>query len=164
MGLGLKDLIETHLATPKYVALFLCLTGVLLALTLVKRKTTDLVRLTLGSAVILGIVQGCAILPGISRSGSTIAIALVLGIAGKEAARFSFLMALPAIGGATLLSVLKLSEANLSLFSTSVGFAAAGISGWLALRWFIPLVERGKLHIFAPYVWALALGTWFWMS
>ena len=164
MGLGLKDLIETHLATPRYVALFLCLTGVLLALTLVKRKTTDLVRLSLGSALILGIVQGCAILPGISRSGSTIAIALVLGIAGKEAARFSFLMALPAIGGATLLSMLKLNAANLSVFSTSVGFAAAGISGWLALRWFIPLVERGKLHIFAPYVWALALGTWFWMS
>ena len=164
MGLGLKDLIEQHLATPNYVAGFLVVTGCLLAMTLLRKNANRAVELTLGTALVLGVVQGCAILPGISRSGSTIAVALVLGIAGKEAARFSFLMALPAITGATLLSLLKLDESQLSFTVVAIGFVSAGISGWVALKWFIPLVEKGKLHIFAPYVWLLALGTWLWMS
>lgn len=164
MGLGLKDVIEEHLATPSFVALFLVVTGCLLAMTLIKRNTENPVELGIRIALILGVVQGCAILPGISRSGSTIAVALVLGLAGKEAARFSFLMALPAIAGATLLSLLKLGEANLSVLVVATGLLTSGISGWLALKWFIPLVEKGRLHIFAPYVWLLGLGTWLWIT
>ncbi len=164
MGLGLKDVIEEHLATPSYVAGFLVVTGCLLAMTLTRRNTGAVVRLTMGTALLLGVVQGCAILPGISRSGSTIAVALVLGIAGKEAARFSFLMALPAITGATFLSLLKLDESHLGIHVIAIGLVSAGVSGWLALKWFIPLVEKGKLHYFAPYVWLLAIGTWMWMS
>lgn len=163
MGLGLKDLIESRFANPGYVGLFLTVTGALLALTLLRKNSTSTTQLTLGLAILLGCVQGCAILPGISRSGSTIAVALLLGIAGKEAARFSFLMALPAISGATLLSLRKLEETQLEYGVILIGFIAAGVSGWLALKWFIPLVEKGRLHIFTPYVWAVACGVWLWM-
>ena len=164
MGLSLKDLIERHLAQPSYVAGFLVVTGLLLAMTLLRKNADRAVELTVATALILGVVQGCAILPGISRSGSTIAVALVMGIAGKDAARFSFLMALPAIAGATLLSLMKLEESQLSLIVVVIGLLSAGVSGWIALKWFIPLVEKGKLHVFAPYVWLLAIGTWLWMS
>lgn len=163
MGLGLKDLIESQFANPGYVSAFLVVTGVLLSLTLLRKDSRNATAISLKLALLLGCVQGCAILPGISRSGSTIAVALLLGIAGKEAARFSFLMALPAISGATLLSLRRLEEINLELSVVVIGFVAAGVSGWLALKWFIPLVEKGRLHIFTPYVWAVACGVWLWM-
>lgn len=112
----------------------------------------------IGQAILLGCVQGLAITPGISRSGSTIAIALLCGVSRESAARFSFLMAIPAILGAALLksdSVSALSMAQLNL--VAVGMLSALVFGYVALRYLIRLVMQGELWRFAFYCWAVGL-------
>lgn len=113
-----------------------------------------------GSAFAIGLVQALAILPGISRSGSTIGTAVLLGINRERAARFSFLMVLPLILGAAAKKGLDLygSEAvSTSLRSDwgvyAVGFVAAFISGIFACKWMIALVKRSRLTWFAIYCW-----------
>jgi undecaprenyl-diphosphatase len=113
-----------------------------------------------GSALIIGIAQTIAVLPGISRSGSTIGAALLLGIDRYKATRFSFLMVVPPILGATLLKVKDLAEAgstDTSVLPLVVGFIAAFGSGLLACRWMIRLVRNGKLKYFAWYCIAIGL-------
>jgi undecaprenyl-diphosphatase len=109
-------------------------------------------------AILLGCIQGLAITPGISRSGSTIAIALLCGVSRESAARFSFLMAIPAILGAALLksaSVSTLSMAELNL--VIAGMASALVVGYIALRYLIRLVMQGELWRFSFYCWAVGL-------
>ncbi|MGB2228381.1 MAG: undecaprenyl-diphosphate phosphatase, partial [Flavobacteriales bacterium] len=107
LGLGFKDAIET-LATPKFVGAMLCVTALVLLLS--QRASGGNRPLGAGRALGIGLAQACAILPGISRSGSTIGAALMLGVSREEAAKFSFLMALIPIGGATLLTLKDLME------------------------------------------------------
>jgi len=105
-------------------------------------------------AIIIGLAQAVAVLPGISRSGSTIATGLLLGVDKSKIARFSFLMVLPPIIGATLLKVKDLVEAppaNFEVMPLLVGFLAAFISGLFACTWMINLVKKGKLIYFAIY-------------
>lgn len=107
-------------------------------------------------ASIIGLAQAVAILPGISRSGSTIATALLLGVSREQAARFSFLMVLPPIAGATLLEVKDLMEAPAAETATDLslltgGFIAAFISGVIACSWMVKIVKRSKLSWFALY-------------
>ena len=102
LGLGFKDAIEA-LATPKFVGAMLCVTALVLLLS--QRASGGNRPLGAGRALGIGLAQACAILPGISRSGSTIGAALMLGVSREEAAKFSFLMALIPIGGATLLTL-----------------------------------------------------------
>ncbi len=107
------------------------------------------------SAIIIGIAQAFAVLPGISRSGSTIATALILGVERSKAARFSFLMVLIPILGASLLEMMDYAE-NPSLHtidavSLIVGFLAAFVSGYIACKWMIKIVKKGKLTYFAIY-------------
>lgn len=105
-------------------------------------------------AILIGIAQAIAVLPGISRSGSTIAIALYAGVGKVRAARFSFLMVLPPIIGGTLLEVKEVSEQpqlHINWLELSIGFVAAFFMGWLACRWMIRLVKRGQLLYFALY-------------
>ena len=106
----------------------------------------------------IGLAQACAILPGISRSGSTIGAALILGVSREEAARFSFLMALIPIGGATLLTLKDLLEqpstADLAggpWAGYALGTLAAFVSGWAACTWMIRLVKRSNLAGFGAY-------------
>ncbi len=149
------------------VGIMLWVTGLLLYLTTrAKEQTGDV---SFPKAIIVGIAQAIAILPGISRSGSTIATSLLLGIDRTAAARFSFLMVLPPILGATLLKVRKFVEASEATASTgdigaltlTVGFFAAFFTGLLACTWMINLVRRGKLVWFSIYcaiVGAIAIG------
>ncbi|MFK7952049.1 MAG: undecaprenyl-diphosphate phosphatase [Ekhidna sp.] len=107
------------------------------------------------ASILIGFSQAFAVLPGISRSGSTIATALILGIERSKAARFSFLMVLIPILGASLLEVKDYTE-NPSLHSVElstllVGFLAAFISGFIACKWMIKIVKKGKLTYFAIY-------------
>jgi undecaprenyl-diphosphatase len=104
-----------------------------------------------------------AILPGISRSGSTISIALFLGIDREIAARYSFLLSLPAIVGALALSVdASLTTASIPIREILVGtFAAFGV-GTLALKVLLGLVRRGQLFSFAPYCWLVGLVALVW--
>ena len=147
-----------------FVGLMLLFTGVLLYLTTkAKEKTGDV---TFKNAFIVGLVQAVAILPGISRSGSTIAASLLLGINKSKAAQFSFLMVLPPILGTLLLKVLKFMEltggptaaadvASIPPMILLVGFIAAFISGLFACQWMIKIVRKSKLQYFAYYCFAV---------
>ncbi|MEM7374789.1 MAG: undecaprenyl-diphosphate phosphatase [Bacteroidota bacterium] len=116
---------------------------------------------------IIGVAQAIAIMPGISRSGSTISTALILGVDREKAARFSFLMVLPPILGATLLKVKDYMEASSVIETGSAesvgpvaliaGFAAAFIAGLFACQWMIRLVKRSKLDYFAIYCWIVGV-------
>tara|TARA_Y100000814_G_scaffold260851_1_gene211786 strand:+ start:1373 stop:2164 length:792 start_codon:yes stop_codon:yes gene_type:complete len=112
-------------------------------------------------AFLIGIAQAFAVLPGISRSGSTIAVALLLGVDKKKATRFSFLMALIPIVGANAKDILDggLASSSVSTISLLFGFFAAFISGVLACRWMIAIVNHGKLIHFAYYCGIVGLGS-----
>lgn len=105
------------------------------------------------NALFIGIAQAIAILPGISRSGATIASAVLLGIEREKAARFSFLMVIPLILGSMLKSVLDADGVAISMHPLPliVGFISALITGIVACRWMIALVKRSQLKFFAYY-------------
>jgi undecaprenyl-diphosphatase len=113
------------------------------------------------SALIIGFAQMIAIMPGISRSGATISTALYLGIDREKATRFSFLMVLIPIFGATLLEILQLSEVAepgaISNTSLAIGAIAAFISGLFACSWMLKIVKRGKLVYFSLYCVVIGL-------
>lgn len=116
--------------------------------------------ITFADAFIIGVAQALAVLPGISRSGSTIATSLLLGKKREEAARFSFLMVLIPILGANLLDLLDYEasqSAAIGAVPLIVGFFAAFMAGLLACQWMIRIVNRGKLIYFAIY--CLIIGT-----
>ena len=107
-------------------------------------------------ALIIGIAQAIAVLPGVSRSGSTIATGLILGNKKESLAQFSFLMVIPPILGEALLDVLKIVKGedvmgSIGTLPLLVGFVAAFLSGCLACKWMISIVKRGKLIYFGIY-------------
>ena len=125
-----------------------------------------------GTALVMGLAQAAAIVPGISRSGATVVAALWRGLDPREAAAFSFLMSVPAVGGAALLKVPELvagaaagGASGVDAVSTAVlGVAAvvACVTGVLAIRAFRAMLESRSLHRFAPYLWAVgAIFLWF---
>lgn len=155
VGLRFKDSIEA-LASSQFVGGMLCITAGILFFSQ-KAQSGDR-PLQSGRALTIGLAQALAILPGISRSGSTIGAALLLGVSRKEAARFSFLMALVPIGGATLLTAKDLLErpetdaiAGGPMWGYALGTAAAFFSGWLACTWMIRLVQKSNLAGFGFY-------------
>lgn len=138
----------------------LVITGLLLFLADRAKKTHKSVKPT--EAIIVGISQAIAILPGISRSGATISTSVLLGIDREKAARFSFLMVLPLIIGKSLLDLKDIysGEANLEAIGGMqlfVGFLFAFVAGLFACNWMIALVKRAKLKYFAFYCFAVAI-------
>jgi len=142
------------------VSAMLALTGLLLLISHYTRHKNG--KVTFGKAFIIGLAQTVAIMPGISRSGSTITTALFLGVERSKAARFSFLMVLPPILGAALLKTLDLFKASGPVLGEAsapaliAGFLAAFISGLVACTWMIQLVRKGKLIYFAIYCLVIA--------
>lgn len=137
-----------------FVASMLLITGVLLSITYFANNPKK--EVNYWKALIIGLAQAIAILPGISRSGATISTAILLGVDKEKATKFSFLMVLPPILGVMLLKVKELVEqpelaSNISLPVLSVGFIAAFISGIIACSWMINIVKKGKLIYFAIY-------------
>lgn len=112
-----------------------------------------------GRALVLGAVQGLAIIPGLSRSGVTITSGLFLGLERETAARFSFLLYLPAVGGALILELAKPSGGLPEALPLLLGGAAAALSGYLALVVLVKILVRGRFHYFAPYCWLVGLLT-----
>ncbi|MDO4971073.1 MAG: undecaprenyl-diphosphate phosphatase [Bacteroidales bacterium] len=113
-------------------------------------------EITWKDALIIGLAQAAAVMPGLSRSGSTIATGLMLGNKKEKLAQFSFLMVIPPILGEALLDVLKAMKGSnpfgdISTLSLAVGFVAAFISGCLACKWMINIVKKGKLIYFGIY-------------
>lgn len=110
-----------------------------------------------GAALLIGMAQASALLPGISRAGATVVAALWLGVRAKEAAAFSFLMAVPAIAGAAVLQIPELEGGveGIGVAPLVVGSIAAAITGVLAIRTFVAMLARESFHFFAPYCWAV---------
>lgn len=136
------------------VGSMLIFTGLMLMFTFFKGTTTGKVNYL--KALIIGISQAIAIMPGISRSGATISTALLLGVDKEKATRFSFLMVLVPIVGAMLLKVKDLIEtpelaSDISAITLLGGFLAAFLSGLMACKWMISIVKKGKLIYFAIY-------------
>ncbi len=131
-----------------------------------RRSARRLVREepTPAGSVGIGFAQALAIMPGISRSGTTVAAGLWHGVDPVRAAEFSFLLAIPAIAGAALLQVPDLSSdvASVGGGPLAVSFAAALISGIAAIRFLVALLRRGAFHRFAPYCWTLGVVTLAW--
>lgn len=158
-GFLLKDLIEDLFQSPVWVSCFLIITGFILFST----KFIPAGNGTINSRSVLGmgITQAIAIIPGISRSGSTIAAGRHLGLNNEESARFSFLMVIPVIAGATLLELgdaidAMSEESGLVLL---VGFLTAAISGFIALKFLINMLKKHGIHPFAWYCWLAGAGS-----
>ena len=156
VGVFFKDVVEDVFGSGLLiVGLMLLLTAVLLAFSYYA-KPRQRETLSRRDAFIIGIAQACAVMPGLSRSGSTIATGLLLGNNKERMAQFSFLMVIPPILGEALLDTAKAAGgedvfAGISASALLVGFAAAFISGCAACRWMINIVKRGKLIYFAIY-------------
>jgi undecaprenyl-diphosphatase len=160
LGLVFRRPLEMAFGEPRVVLVAMLATAFLLLLSRWAGDGTR--RLTMLSALVIGVVQGVAILPGISRSGATIAVALLLGIDRETSARFSFLLAVPAILGALLLEVAGtgLTGVNDAVPVLAAGFAAAAATGVVALALLVPLVRRGRLSYFAAYLVPAAVIGW----
>jgi undecaprenyl-diphosphatase len=161
IGLTFKDWFEQLFQAPALVAAMLLATGTLLFIADRFRPGSRRERsLTFSDALITGTVQGLAIIPGISRSGSTIAALLLRGVSGETAARFSFLLSLPAVGGAAIISLKDLDQlppGELPLYLAGAG--AALVAGMLAIHLLLGVLRRRRLGWFAVYCWlAGALG------
>ncbi len=160
-GVFFKDPLEQLFTNPNVAGLMLLVTAALLFFSARHKGGTR--SLTLGIAFLIGISQAMAIIPGISRSGSTITTALLLGIARPEAGRFSFMLALPAIFGAALLQVNDISSMNLPLTAVIIGFITSFIAGYFALKLLLHFVDRGKLFYFGFYCVAVSILTIFFV-
>jgi undecaprenyl-diphosphatase len=155
IGLMFKQMAETLFSTILIVGVNLIITGCLLWFT--RRfgsRGRSLERLSWRDALMIGTVQGIAILPGISRSGSTISTGIFLGINHELSARFSFLLSIPAVLGATLLSFREFIGVDGAVWQIWLaGMFSAGIVGYLALKILVYIVRNGNLFSFAPYCW-----------
>lgn len=163
VALALGDGVEAAFEEVHFTGLMLLVTtGILLSTRWALR--TGNARMGLALALAMGTAQALAILPGISRSGITIAAGLWLGLGGVAAARFAFLMAIPAILGAGVYSLLDL--ANVSGQPAPglwLGFLSAGLVGFGAIAWFMKILQQRRLHFFAGYTLLLGLLVTFWL-
>lgn len=154
VGFTLKDYVEEIFMTPVLVCGMLIVTGFILFMTKFAKVTEG--EVTLRKSFLIGIAQAFAMIPGISRSGSTISTALYLGIKREEAANFSFLMVIPVIAGAMLLQIKEMIEIGVSdaqIISLVVGFLTSFISGYYALKYLIIILKKKGFHYFAYYCW-----------
>lgn len=156
VGVCFKDKVEAVFGSGlMVVGICLLLTAALLAFSYYARPRQR-EHISLRDAFIIGLAQACAGLPGLSRSGTTIATGLMLGNKKTSMAQFSFLMVIPPILGEALLDVLKIVKGEdlgggIGTMPLIVGFVAAFVSGCVACKWMISIVSRGKLIYFAYY-------------
>lgn len=163
IGLAFRDFFNRLFASGQSLGVEFIITGLVLWLAESKRpgnnpKTME--RISLLDAAVIGTMQGLAILPAISRSGLTIAGALLVGLERETAAKFSFILAAPAILGAGLVEMRDLpaaAGASLPLLPVLLGVVTAGASGYLAIRFMIHLLTRSNMRPFSFYVWFLGL-------
>lgn len=159
LGLFARHYLEQLFGSVLAVGVNLMITGCLLWLTR-NRSTAAHLQVSdtrWGHALWIGLAQGLALAPGISRSGSTISIGLLLGLDRDWSGRFSFLLFIPAVLGAILLEMLDVQYDPAILSSTLAGTIVAGVTGYVALRLLLRIVHRGAFYRFAPYCWAVGL-------
>jgi len=156
VGVFFKEQVEAIFGSGLLVVgICLLVTATLLTFTYFARPRQK-EKISVRDAFIIGVAQACAVLPGLSRSGSTIATGLLLGNKKERMAQFSFIMVIPPILGEAFLNVVKAAQGE-EIFATIgtvplvVGFAAAFLSGCVACKWMINIVKRGKLIYFGIY-------------
>lgn len=150
VGFVFSDYIEALFTSTKIVGIFLLVTGLMNLLTHKKKpKKKDI---TLADSLCIGLFQAIAIVPGISRSGSTIFAATARGIKKPNAAQFSFILSIPAVLGANIYQILSNSgDVQVDFINYFIGFAAALISGYFAIKMVINLLQTNKFGVFAFY-------------
>lgn len=165
VGFFFKDEVERIFGSGLFiVGLMLLVTATLLAFSYYAKPRIK-EEISKKDAFIIGIAQACAVMPGLSRSGSTIATGLMLGNKKERLAQFSFLMVIPPILGEALLDGMKIVKGaaegatDISITSLTVGFVAAFVSGCIACKWMINIVKKGKLIYFAIYCGIVGLIT-----
>lgn len=157
IGVFFKDYVEDIFGSGLLVVGCMLLITALLLTYSYYAKPRPKEKISMKDAFIIGLAQACAVLPGLSRSGSTIATGLILGNKKESLAQFSFLMVIPPILGEALLDGMKIVKdasmagAEISTLSLIVGFLAAFISGCIACKWMINIVKKGKLIYFGIY-------------
>jgi undecaprenyl-diphosphatase len=167
-GLSLESVIERTFAAPALIVVTLIVTGALLfSLKALPEERVEVAEPSWWQAWWIGCAQMVAILPGISRSGSTIVAGRWLGMAPAASAEFSFLLGVPAVAGAIVLQASEMraaTEAGQGL-AYSVGWAAALVSGILAIMLVFRLLARRAFPLFGWYCWAAAIGfgAWLWL-
>ncbi len=159
VGLMFEKEISIFFNDPKFVSVMLLITGLILFLTKFSNPKEGS-SVSFASAIIIGIAQAIAILPGISRSGITISSAIYLGVSRENAAKFSFLMALPVILGATILEaneVLQSSISNQELLVYFVGTVVAAITGYASIRIVLGLLKKKRFSWFSYYCFIVGI-------
>lgn len=171
IGFSLKDFFESLFFSPQAVGIFLSITGVLLFFTRgvnTQQGQTHisdmkgLEEVKPWKAIVIGIAQGAAIAPGVSRSGTTIATGLFLGLSRTHAALFSFMLSVPAILGAGVLQLKDVTAwGGITLTTLSIGFFSAYLFGLLGLWGVLHLVRKGRLEFFSYYLWIVGAAVFF---
>lgn len=159
IGLAFKDQFESLFTQPRTVAVMLWITGLLLAISdRIRINQSKDRKLTVPRSLIIGMAQGLAIIPGISRSGSTITFGIFSGLDPGKAARFSFLLSIPAIIGATILEYEQfLTATTIDIPAYIVGTITAFASGYIAISVLLKMVVRRKLWRFSIYLFLVGL-------
>ena len=158
-GLLFREGIERAFSAVRMAGGLLLVTGVLLLAAERVLKTRERRGLSPLAALWIGVAQAAALLPGISRSGATVSVGVLLGLDAREAARFSFLLAIPAIAGAGLFSIIG-AHGNMherELWGIALGGMVAFLSGILAIKLLLLLLYRGKLAPFGFYCFAIGI-------
>jgi len=153
IGLGFKDTFEAVFQQPRHAAVGLLITSALLFFAEKARQgDRPLTKVSWLNALLIGTLQGMAIMPGVSRSGSTIAAGLFSGLTRDAAARFSFLLSIPAILGAAVVTAKDFAGIDASLVVPSiVGVVASAISGYFAIGMLMAVLRKGTLYGFVIY-------------
>ncbi|MBA3019229.1 MAG: undecaprenyl-diphosphate phosphatase [Proteobacteria bacterium] len=164
LGILFHKIVDQIFGSVWIVGVMLLVTGTLLWFTRqMSVEGRPLIKVSIRDVLIIGLMQGIAIMPGISRSGSTISIALFLGINREIAGRYSFLLSIPAILGAMILGLdSTIIQTNIPVKIILLGTLTAGIVGYIALKILLRLVKQGRLYYFAPYCWLLGAATLIW--
>ncbi len=158
VGLCLNDFFTAHFFSVESVAAALLITGLLLRLAGRRgQKGRAESEMTLKDAIIIGLVQGAAIIPGFSRSGFTICAAIFLGFSRVSAARYSFLLSIPAIVGGAVLEIGPNMSTLFTAKDFAAGFLAAAVCGYLALSLLLRLLKSDNFMIFSWWCWGVGL-------
>ena len=160
VGVLFEDSVDALFAGALYVpAFFLFVTGTILYLS--QRMNSGEINyntITKKEALFMGLGQACAILPGLSRSGTTIAAGLTIGLNKEFAAKFSFILSIPAILGAFVFKLKDIGSAmDANFLPIFLGFIASIVAGYLAIKWMLDLIQNKSLDIFAYYCWLIGL-------
>lgn len=167
-GLMFHDQISGSLRSPKVIALMLVIFGIVMYLSERAKKRKRMDRISVVDAILIGVAQAVALIPGVSRSGVTIAAGLMRGVKRDEAARFSFLLSMPAIFGATLFEGRNLlrSGPNTEWEVLALGFSVSLVVGVLAIKFLLKYLKTHNMNAFVIYRFVVAgvISGWIWLG